>query len=56
LILESYIKKFPLKTKKHISFIKWCKILNLVKEKNHLSIEGLNYIQKLAKSLNKNLN
>lgn len=37
----NYFKRFPLRTKKHISFLTWVKIYNLVIEKKHLTPEGL---------------
>lgn len=49
----NYFKRFPLKTKKHISFLTWLKIYNLVIEKKHLTTVGLETIQSLIKKLNK---
>lgn len=51
--LIKYFKRFPLKTKKHISFLTWLNIYNLVKEKKHITPEGLEIIQSLIKKLNK---
>src|SRR5690606_25083151 len=51
--LINYFKRFPLKTKKNISFLTWIKIYNLVIEKKHLTPEGLETIQSLIKKLNK---
>lgn len=48
-----YFKQFPLRTKKHISFLTWLKIYNLVIEKKHFTPEGLITIESLIKKLNK---
>jgi hypothetical protein len=50
----NYIKQFPLKTKKHISYLKWLEIYNLVKNKDHLKAreEDMEKIKSLIKSIN----
>jgi Proton-conducting membrane transporter/NADH-Ubiquinone oxidoreductase (complex I), chain 5 N-terminus/LAGLIDADG endonuclease len=48
-----YINNFPLKTKKHISYIKWLKVHSLIINKNHLSEKGIEEIKCLIKSINK---
>ena len=40
-IIIKYINNFPLKTKKHISYIKWLKVHKLVLNKKHLNLEGV---------------
>ena len=51
LIIE-YINRFRLKTKKKESFDKWVTVYELVKNKAHLTEEGLNEIKKLSKEIN----
>lgn len=48
-----YLQKYPLKTKKLISYRRWLKVYSLVKNKKHLTQEGLEAIKVLAKSINK---
>ena len=48
-----YIDTFPLKTKKHISYIRWLKVHKLVINKEHLTNEGIEKIKSLIKSINK---
>nr|YP_203339.1 orf360 [Zancudomyces culisetae]AAW49506.1 orf360 [Zancudomyces culisetae] len=47
--LIDYLEKYPLKTKKRITFFKWRKIYLLCKEKKHLTIKGFNKIKKFKK-------
>ena len=48
-----YFKKFPLKTKKRISLVRWLEIYNLVINKQHLNnTEVVEYIKKMAKLIN----
>jgi hypothetical protein len=51
LIIE-YINKFRLKSKKQESFDKWVTVYELVKNKAHLTEEGLSEIRKLSKEVN----
>ena len=51
LIIE-YIYRFRLKTKKQESFDKWVTVYELVKNKAHLTEQGLNEIRKLSKEVN----
>ena len=48
-----YLNTYPLKTKKIISYRRWLKVYSLVKNKQHLTIEGLIIIKFLTKSINK---
>jgi Proton-conducting membrane transporter/NADH-Ubiquinone oxidoreductase (complex I), chain 5 N-terminus/LAGLIDADG endonuclease len=48
-----YLKNFPLKTKKFISYTRWLKVYNLVYNKKHFSTEGLIIIKFLTKLINK---
>lgn len=49
-----YLKNYPLKTNKLISFIKWYHIYNMILNKEHLTLEGLNKINILRKDINLN--
>lgn len=49
----NYLKHNPLKTKKFISYNRWLKVYSLVKNKEHLTPEGLMLIRTLVKSINK---
>jgi len=51
-VIIQYFDKFPLKTHKQNSFIKWSKIYYIIVNKEHLSLSGLDKIIKLAKSIN----
>lgn len=50
--LNNYLNNFPLKTKKLESFIKWNEIYNMILNKEHLSLEGLNKIKTLRTQIN----
>lgn len=50
----SYFTLFPLRTKKLASFTQWCKILDMVLNKEHLTQEGLERVRLLQKSINQN--
>lgn len=52
-IILNYINDFPLKTKKHISYLRWLEVYNLVKNKEHLNPEGIEKIKPLIKLINK---
>lgn len=47
-----YLKNYPLKTKKLISYKRWLKIYGLVKYKKHLTLEGRIIINFLSKLIN----
>nr|UFJ43959.1 LAGLIDADG endonuclease [Cordyceps tenuipes] len=47
-----YLKSYPLKTKKFISYKRWLKIYDLVKDKKHLTYEGRIIIKFLSKLIN----
>jgi len=52
----NYINNFPLKTKKHISYIKWLKVHQVVINKEHLNLKGdacAEKIKSLIKFINK---
>jgi hypothetical protein len=52
-IIRNYFSRYKLKTKKSLSFMKWCKIHDMVLNKQHLTLEGLNKIDLLTKDVNK---
>lgn len=52
-IIRNYFSIHRLKTKKSLAFKKWCRIHDLVLNKEHLTIEGLNKIDLLTKDINK---
>jgi hypothetical protein len=52
-IIIKYINSFPLKTKKHISYTRWLRVHKRVMNKQHLTIEGIEKIKSLIKSINK---
>ena len=52
-IFLNYIKIYRLKTKKHISYLRWLKVYDLVKNKHHHNSEGIEKIKSLIKLINK---
>lgn len=52
-IIRNYFGRYVLKTKKSLAFNKWCKIHDMVLDKKHLTLEGLNKIDILTKDINK---
>lgn len=52
-IIINYIKSYPLKTKKHVSYLRWLKVYQLVKDKRHHNSEGIEKIKSLIKLINK---
>lgn len=52
-IIIKYINNFPLQTKKHISYTRWLKVHKRVLNKEHLTVEGIEKIKSLIKSINK---
>jgi hypothetical protein len=53
-IICDYLKSYPLKTNKQISYLNWCKIYEIILQKEHLTQEGLVKIRELKKFINKN--
>jgi Proton-conducting membrane transporter/NADH-Ubiquinone oxidoreductase (complex I), chain 5 N-terminus/LAGLIDADG endonuclease len=47
-----YLNDFPLKTKKHISYLRWLEVYTLVKKKEHINSEGIEKIKSLIKLIN----
>ena len=54
-IILNYIRIYPLKTKKHICYLRWYKIYNLVKNKYHFNPKGIEKIKSLTKLVNKDI-
>ncbi len=52
-VVINYLSRYQLKTKKSLSFMKWCKIHDMILKKEHLTLEGLNKIDLLTKDINK---
>ena len=48
----NYFESFPLKTKKSNSFYNWLKVFKMVLNKEHLTVEGLETIRSIKKSIN----
>lgn len=54
-IIREHFDKFPLLTKKRADFELWAQIQDLIKNKEHLNMEGLKKIVAIRASLNKGL-
>lgn len=52
-VVRNYLYRYELKTKKSLSFTKWCKIHDMILNKEHLTVEGLKKIDLLTKDINK---
>ena len=55
-VIREHFEKYPLLTKKRADFELWAQILNLIYNKEHLTIEGLTKIVATKASLNKTIN
>ena len=53
-IMIPFLKKYPINGVKLNDFLDWCKIHKLMNEGSHLTLEGLNEIQKIKSRMNKN--
>ena len=51
-VIRNYFSRYKLKTKKLLAFQKWCLIHDMVLNKEHLTLEGLNKIDLLTKKIN----
>ena len=51
-----YFDKFQLLSSKHINYLKWRKAYILIQNKEHLTDSGLEKINKLKKTMNRNIN
>jgi len=52
-IIINYLKTYPLKTKKHVSYLRWLKVYCLVKNKHHLKENGIETVKSLINLINK---
>ena len=48
----NYLHNYPLKTKKHVSYLRWLKVYHLVKDKKHLTESGIEIIKDKIKFIN----
>jgi hypothetical protein len=48
----SYLYNYPLKPKKHVSYLRWLKVYDLVKDKKHLTESGIENIKDKIKFIN----
>ena len=48
--------KYPVQGKKLLDFQDWCKVAEMMKEKKHLTIEGLNEIRAIKAGMNRERN
>lgn len=51
-VLINHLDKYPPLTKKYADYILWKKVFNIVKKKEHLTIEGLKKIVEIKASIN----
>ena len=51
--LIPFFKKYPILGAKHLDFMDWCKIFELIQNKDHLNLEGLNKIQGIIAKMNR---
>lgn len=54
-IIIPHFKSYPLLSKKHIDYILFCKVVNIMVNKGHLTKEGLEEIISIRASINKGL-
>lgn len=52
-VIRNYFSRYKLRTRKSLAFKKWCKIHDMVLNKEDLTLEGLNKIDLLTKDINK---
>lgn len=52
-LIRNYFLRYKLKTRKSLAFKKWCKIHDMVLNKEHLELKGLKKIDILTKDINK---
>ncbi|OVE79251.1 hypothetical protein BVY00_00940, partial [bacterium G20] len=48
-----FFEKYPLQTSKYQDFLVFCKIMDMIKSKAHLTTEGLMIIRELAATTNR---
>lgn len=52
LIIENHLEKYPLLTQKHADFILFKNIVELIRRKEHLTLEGINEIISYKAAMN----
>ncbi len=50
-ILMPYFKKYPLNNYKEFQFNQWCKVVLMLKNKEHLTIKGLDIIKNIREKM-----
>lgn len=53
-ILIPFLDKYPLLTSKRLNYLTFKKAINMMLNKEHLTVEGINKLQVLSQSMNKN--
>ncbi len=48
-----FFEKHPLKTKKHLDFLKFRKVLMMMQKNEHLTLEGIEKIRQIASEMNR---
>ena len=48
-----FFKKHPIQGVKALDFADWCKVAELMKNKQHLTVEGIKQIKKIKAGMNK---
>lgn len=48
-----FFEKYPLKSSKHQDFLVFCKVMDMIENKSHLTSEGLMVIRELAATTNR---
>ena len=54
LILIEYLNKYPLLSSKYLDYKDWEKCINIIKNKEHLTEEGINKIKQIKNRINSN--
>ena len=52
-VIVPFFEKYKLRSKKHIEFLKFAKVIRLMVNKEHLSEEGFSKIRKIASEMNR---
>ena len=53
-VLRDYFDAHHLRSNKALAYYKWCRVLTMVLNKEHLTQDGLELVRKLGKDINKN--
>ena len=48
-----FFRKHPLKTRKSVDFHTFCRVVNLMTQNKHLTVEGMAHIRSLAETMNR---